>query len=151
MPYRICKIIEVESGHMLTKHAGSCQFPHGHSRQVELILEASRLDENDMVCDFGVIKTALSGFLQSFDHAMCMNTADPMFATLKKAYGDRIIPFEKQDPTTEVVARMIFDRVRDCLKAYARRKDKPYPFSKSVRLVRVRVWETSTCWAEYGE
>jgi 6-pyruvoyltetrahydropterin/6-carboxytetrahydropterin synthase len=151
MPYRICKTIEVENGHMLSKHPGPCKFPHGHSRQVELVLEADKLDKNDMVCDFGVIKTALKDFLDTFDHSMCINTDDPMFKTLKEAYGDRIIPFKKTDPTTEVVARMIFDKVRASLAEYAKRKDKPFPFSKSVRLVNVRVWETSTSWAEYGE
>ena len=150
MPYRICKTIEVESGHMLTKHPGPCKFPHGHSRQVELVLEAARLDANDMVCDFGVIKAALRDFLESFDHAMCINTDDPMYKTLKSAYGDRIIPFKHRDPTTEMVARMIFDKVKSSLGAYARRKDKPYPLARHVRLLRVRVWETSTSWAEYG-
>jgi 6-pyruvoyltetrahydropterin/6-carboxytetrahydropterin synthase len=109
------------------------------------------LDKNDMVCDFGVLKTALKEFLESFDHAMCVNTDDRMYKTLKSAYGDRIIPFKGKDPTTEMVARMIFDKVKASLKTYVRQKNKPYPLSRSVRLRRIRVWETSTCWAEYGE
>lgn len=151
MPYRICKTIEVESGHMLAKHPGNCKFPHGHSRQVELILEAGELDCNDMVCDFGVLKEALKGFLDSFDHAMCINTDDPMYPTLKKAYGDRVIPFVHKDPTTEVVAKMVFDKVKASLAEYAGRKNKPFPLSRAVCLRRVRVWETSTAWAEYEE
>ena len=35
--YRICKCIELESGHLLSKHPGNCQFPHGHTRSVELV------------------------------------------------------------------------------------------------------------------
>jgi len=151
MPYRICKTIEVESGHMLSKHHDNCKYPHGHSRQVELILESAELDANDMVCDFSVLKIALKGFLDSFDHAMCMNTEDPLYETFKKAYGDRVIGFDDTDPTTEVIARMIFDQARESLRKYARGKGQPYFLTKGVRLVRVRVWETSTSWAEYEQ
>ncbi len=151
MPYRICKTIEIENGHMLSKHPANCKFPHGHSRQVELVLEADELDQSEMVCDYFVLKDALKGFLDSFDHAMCMNTDDPMFKTFKDAYGDRIIGFTKQDPTTEVVAKLIYDQVKKSLSAYAKRTDVKYPLSPNVRLVRVRLWETSTSWSEYEE
>jgi 6-pyruvoyltetrahydropterin/6-carboxytetrahydropterin synthase len=151
MPYRICKTIEIENGHMLSKHPDNCKYPHGHSRLVELILEADELDGNDMVCDFFVLKDALRAFLESFDHAMCMNTQDRMYKAFKKAYGDRIIGFTKQDPTTEVVAKLIFDRVKDSLAKYLRKGSVKYPLSEGVRLRRVRLWETSTCWAEYEE
>jgi len=151
MTYRICKTIEIESGHMLSKHQDNCKYPHGHSRQVELILEADELDASDMVCDFSVLKIALKGFLDSFDHAMCMNTKDALYETFKKAYGDRVIGFDDTDPTTEVIARMIFFRAREALGKYARGKRQPYSLATGVRLVRVRVWETSTSWAEYEE
>jgi len=149
MPYRICKTIEIESGHMLSKHPENCKYPHGHSRQIDLILESDELDPNDMVCDFSVLKIALKEFLDSFDHAMCINTKDPMYKVFKKAYGDRVIGFKETDPTTEVITKMIFDKVQDSLKQYAQKKDQPYPLAKGVRLIRVRVWETSTSWAEY--
>jgi 6-pyruvoyltetrahydropterin/6-carboxytetrahydropterin synthase len=149
MTYRICKTIEMESGHMLSKHPDNCKYPHGHSRRVELILEADELDANDMVCDFSVLKIALKEFLDSFDHAMCMNTNDPLYQTFKKAYGDRVIGFDDTDPTTEVIARMIFDQAQDGLRRYAGTPGQPYSLAGGVRLVRVRVWETSTSWAEY--
>lgn len=151
MPYRICKTIEVENGHMLSKHPGNCKYPHGHSRQVELVLESEQLDHNDMVCDFSIIKIVLKDFLDSFDHAMCMNTNDPMYTSFKTAYGDRIIGIDSADPTTEVIARMIFDRLSNSLKEYSKNNNQPYVLAEGVRLVRVRVWETSTSWAEYGE
>jgi 6-pyruvoyltetrahydropterin/6-carboxytetrahydropterin synthase len=151
MPYRICKTIEIESGHMLSKHHENCKYPHGHSRQVELILESDELDANDMVCDFAVLKIALRGFLDSLDHAMCINTKDPMYKAFKKTYGDRVIGFDDTDPTTEVIAKMIFDTVKDSLDRYSSKKVQPYRLAKGVRLVRARVWETSTSWAEYGK
>jgi 6-pyruvoyltetrahydropterin/6-carboxytetrahydropterin synthase len=149
MPYRICKTIEIESGHMLSKHHENCRYPHGHSRRIELILESDALDANDMVCDFSVLEIALKGLLDSLDHAMCINTKDPMYDTFRQTYGDRVIGFDRTDPTTEVIAKMIFDKVQDGLDRYADRKDRPYPLARGVRLVRARVWETSTAWAEY--
>ncbi len=149
MPYRICKTIEIESGHMLSQHPDNCRYPHGHSRRVEIVLEADTLDGNSMVCDFKAVKDAVGGFLDTYDHALCMNTSDPMFDTLKGAYGERVIGFPETDPTTEVLARTFFDEIARALSAYARRADTPYPLRVDVRLCRVRVWETSSSWAEY--
>lgn len=149
MPYRICKTIEIETGHMLSKHADNCRYPHGHSRKVEIILEAAELDQNDMVCDFKAIKDALQDLMKHYDHAMFMNTSDPMYATFKESYGDRVIGLEQRDPTTEVICRIMFDRVSQALQVYRQPGEHAYPVSDDVRLVRVRTWETSTSWAEY--
>jgi 6-pyruvoyltetrahydropterin/6-carboxytetrahydropterin synthase len=103
-----------------------------------------------MVCDFKVVKDAIGGYLEDFDHALCVNTQDPMFDTLKTAYGDRVIAFKDTEPTTEVLAKTFFDAIQDGLKKYAERTDTRYKLRDSVRLVRIRVWETSSAWAEYA-
>lgn len=151
MPYRICKQIVVESGHMLSKHPDKCQFPHGHTRRVEFTLEADELDDRDMVCDFKVISTAVHDLIQSYDHSMCMNTDDPKYEEFKEAYGDRVIGFKGTDPTTEVIAKTIYDACEARLVLHSQQKETLYPLSEKVRLVRVRVWETESSWAEYGE
>lgn len=150
MPYRICKSIEVENGHMLSKHPDKCQFPHGHTRKVEIVMESSELDENQMVCDFKIIKTALGEWLDRFDHALCMNTDDPAYADFKARYGDRVIGFDHQDPTTELMAKTIFDHATQALAEYAGSENARYPLRSEVRLVSVRVWETTSSWAEYA-
>ena len=144
MPFRICKAFEIESGHVLSKHPDKCRSPHGHSRTVEVVLAADALDANDMVCDFREVKTALASFLASWDHALCLNTADPNFDFYRRTYGDRIIPFAQTDPTTEVLARVIFEEMQRRLAGIAAR---PGP---AVRVERVRVTETRTSWAEYS-
>ncbi len=149
MPYRLCKSLEIENGHMLSKHPDKCRFPHGHTRKVEFVLEAAELDGREMVCDFKVIKDAVGAWLDGFDHAMCMNTDDPAYADFKARYGERVIGFASEDPTTEVMARTIFDHTAAALHAYAARTDSRYPLGTGVRLVRVRVWETTSSWAEY--
>lgn len=151
MPFRICKQLVVENGHMLSKHPDTCRFPHGHSRRIEFVLEAETLDANDMVCDFKIVTEAMQAFLQRFDHAMCVNTRDPNYETLREAFGDRIIGFENEDPTTEVMAKTIFEDCRAKLALYAENPHPKYPLQAGVRLVRVRVWETGTSWAEYTE
>lgn len=148
--YRICKSLEVENGHMLTKHPDKCRFPHGHTRKVEFVIEAEELDDHEMVCDFKIIKEAIGDWLDSFDHALCMNTDDAAYSEFKERYGDRVIGFEKQDPTTEVMARTIFEHTQKALVAYAAQNANRYPLQSGVRLVRVRVWETSSSWAEYA-
>lgn len=150
MPWRICKTFTIESGHLLTKHPGKCRFPHGHSRRVEVILAADQLDARDMVCDFKALKAALHGFLERWDHALALNTADPNYAFYARTYGERIIPFTATDPTTEVMAKAIFDELVRRLAAVAAEPAATYPIPAGVRVERVRVTETATSWAEYS-
>jgi 6-pyruvoyltetrahydropterin/6-carboxytetrahydropterin synthase len=148
MPYRICKSFEIESGHILSKHPGKCRFPHGHSRRIEVVLAADSLDANDMVCDFKAVKHALQVFLDSWDHALALNTDDPNFAFYQERHGARIIPFVHTDPTSEVMARTIFDQLNGALATVVRQGDFAIP--AGVRVERVRVTETSSSWAEYS-
>ena len=150
MPYRICRIFEIENGHMLSKHPDKCRFPHGHTRKVECILEAAQLDARDMVCDFKVLKLVLGEFLDSLDHAMCMNTADPAYSEFKERYGDRVIGYEDEDPTTEVIARDIYHHLEKALIDYRSSSVSDFPLSEGVHVASVKVWETSHSWAEYS-
>ena len=134
MPYRVCKTIEIENGHMLSKHPDKCRFPHGHTRRVEIILEADDLDANGMVCDFKIVKTAIGEYLE----------------TLKAAYGDRVIGFVSTEPTTEVLAKTFFDACIAGFANYRASSECRYPLRSQVRIVAVRVWETSSSWAEYA-
>ena len=149
MPFRVCKSFEIENGHMLSKHPDKCRFPHGHTRKVECVLVADTLDDNEMVCDFKVVKGLLSAFLEQYDHALCMNTADPQYAHFKAVYGERVIGFEQLDPTTEVLAQAVYEHLRSELAAYVSGPQSSYPVRECVRLERVRVWETTSSWAEY--
>ena len=135
---------------MLSKHPDKCQFPHGHTRKVEVILEADELDENEMVCDFKVVKAAIGEFVDSLDHALSMNTEDPAYPEFKVRYGDRIIDFEGKDPTTEMMAKLIFDTTKGKLAEYAKDSSQRYPLRNNVRVSSIKVWETSSSWAEYS-
>jgi len=134
---------------MLSKHPDKCRFPHGHTRKVEFVLESDELDANEMVCDFKVVKAAVGDFVDTYDHAMCMNTEDPKYAEMKAAYGERVIGFEQRDPTTEWIAKEIYEHAAARLAIHASEPGHVYALRREVRLVKVRVWETSSSWAEY--
>lgn len=149
MPFRICKSFEIESGHILSKHAGHCRFPHGHSRRIDVVLTAESLDANEMVCDFKAVKNVLENFVHGWDHALCLNTDDPQFDFYQKTYGSHVIAFAGTDPTTEIMARTIFAELQR-----GRHEAKPgaaVAIGAAVRIERVRVTETSSSWAEYFE
>ena len=113
------------------------------------MLEADTLDEREMVCDFKVLKLVLANYLERYDHALCMNTEDPAYADFKARYGERVIGYESEDPTTEVLARDIFRHLASSLEAYRADEIHGFPLRDSVRVVSVKVWETSGSWAEY--
>jgi len=152
MRYRICKSFHVETGHMLSKHPGRCRFPHGHSRRIDVVLSSESLDDHDMVCDFKTIKLALAAFIDRFDHALAVNTADPSLAQLE-GLDDRVIRFENVDPTTEAMAKHIYDFLADEIasgRAYTDDDGNVFRFPPELKVERIRVTETPTSWAEYG-
>ena len=69
--------------------------------------------------------------------------------------GIRLIVFDQTDPTTEIMARQMFDAIKQLLQrdiVYNTADGKPvYRVPARVKLERVRVWETSSSWAEYTE
>lgn len=149
MPYRICKIFEIESGHMLSKHPDLCRYPHGHSRKIEVTISSDKLNQADMVCDFKLIKILAQEFLASFDHAMAINSNDPMKSILEES-GQRLVIFNNTDPTTEIIAKHIFEYLQEKIhqKNLENAQDSNQP-KNLVTLEKIRVWETSSSWAEY--
>ncbi len=151
--YRVCKTFEVEGGHFLSKHQEKCKNPHGHTRKIEVVVAGETLDENDMVCDFKVFKLALGQFIDAFDHSMMVNTDSPHHEYFKRNF-ERVISVEGKDPTTEVMAKMVFDGIRSEIAkghVYATATGARYVFPPGLILERVRVWETASTWAEYSD
>lgn len=148
--YRVCKTFTVESGHMLSKHPERCKYPHGHTRTVEVVVAGDALDTHGMLVDFKALRLALQDHIDRYDHAMAVNSNDPLLPTLQAMYpADAIVVFENLEPTTEAIAKEIYDFVAAILSAGF--KQDHYTIEPNrVRLERVRVWETPSSWAEYG-
>jgi len=151
--FRIAKRFEIESGHRLSKHPEKCRFPHGHTRTIEVVLCAESLDGNDMVCDYKALKTVAERELERFDHAMLLAATDPYRESFAP-FAERVVVLEEGDPTTEVLARHLFHRIAAAFRPgmdVTTPGGAVYRVPASVRLERVRVFETPSTWAEYGE
>ena len=74
----IRKLFKFENAHIVRNCSSDrCRRSiHGHSYQVELILEAHRLDHGQMVYDFGLLKGVIRDLFDSFDHAICFWSKD---------------------------------------------------------------------------
>jgi 6-pyruvoyltetrahydropterin/6-carboxytetrahydropterin synthase len=149
--FRIAKTFEVEYGHRLSKHPEKCRFPHGHSLRIEVVARGRELDGNDMVCDYKALKMLVVDIVERLDHAMALNSADPQLEGLT-AIGDRVILFDDTDPTTEVLARWLYQQIAERLAAdgaVTSPSGTAYEIPKGLELEKVRVWETSSSWGEY--
>jgi 6-pyruvoyltetrahydropterin/6-carboxytetrahydropterin synthase len=149
--YRVGRTFTVESGHLLSQHPERCRFPHGHTRTVEVVVAGQELDSRGMLVDFKALKLALEDLINQFDHAMAINSQDPLLPTLQQLYpADAVVVFDNEEPTTEVIARFLFERVKAILEAGFHAE--PYQiWPRSVTLERLRVSETPTTWAEVSD
>ncbi len=148
--YRVCKEFEFQAAHVLSKHKGKCKYPHGHSYRIAVTLSAEQLDENDMVCDFHIISMIVKKFLDKLDHTIMLNSEDNINCK-RNENNERLVVLKGQDPTSEVLAKLIFEHISDALKGRNVWKigEIEYNLNPCVKIERVRVWETSSAWAEY--
>src|SRR5581483_6918706 len=132
--YSVTKRIDFCYGHRLLDYDGICKHPHGHNATAEIEVRTGTLDNRNMVCDFSDIKRIVKGWVdRELDHKMLLRHDDPLVAPLKQL-GEPMFLLDS-NPTVERIARLIFD--------YAREQGLP--------VVRVKVWETPTSYAEFGE
>ncbi len=150
--FRIAKTFEVEYAHRLSRHPEKCRFPHGHRLRIEVVVRGERLDANHMVVDYKALKTVVLEVVERLDHAMALNSDDPHREAVEAMSG-RVLVFENTDPTSEVVARWVFGEIRERLESAGEvttGHGVVYPLPEGLRLERVRIWETSSSWAEYA-
>jgi 6-pyruvoyltetrahydropterin/6-carboxytetrahydropterin synthase len=82
-----------------------------------------------------------------------VNANDPFVETLPEQYRARLIVLDNEDPTTEVLARRIYEYVSAQIKeggSYTDPSGNRFTLPTHLVLERLRVSETSTSWAEYG-
>ncbi|GAB1365378.1 MAG TPA: 6-carboxytetrahydropterin synthase QueD [Candidatus Cloacimonas sp.] len=83
------------AAHRLCGYQGACSNLHGHNWKVRVGLQTDKLDEIGMAMDFGIIKSILKRILDEFDHA----------------YLNDVKSLQGMNPTSENLARLIFDRM----------------------------------------
>lgn len=138
------KLIKVEYGHQLfTSYTDLChETIHGHSGVIEIIMSSQKLNDDQMVMDFGELKdTVKKQLMEKYDHALFMPKQFPSeYLDMLKKYNKRLT-ITDVNPTCEVFAKMIFDEVKESLAK----------INPNVKLEYVKFHETDTGYAEYGE
>ncbi|MCK9604644.1 MAG: 6-carboxytetrahydropterin synthase QueD [Candidatus Omnitrophica bacterium] len=84
------------SAHNLRGYKGKCEELHGHNWKIEVVACREKLDKAGMVLDFKYIKTELKKILEKLDHK----------------YLNKIPYFKKFNPTSENIAKYIFDNLK---------------------------------------
>ena len=132
--YSVTKRIDFCYGHRLLDYDGICKHPHGHNAVAEIEVRTGQLDPRNMVCDFSDIKRQVKGWIdKELDHRMVLRHDDPLVRPLQQL-GEPVYLLDS-NPTVERIARLIFDHTSQL----------GFPVG------RVKVWETPTSCAEYGE
>ena len=131
--YSVTKRIEFCYGHRLLDYDGICKHPHWHNAVAEIEVRTTSLDPRNMVCDFSDIKRIVKGWIdRELDHKMVLRHDDPLVKPLEQL-GEPIYLLDS-NPTVERIARLIFE----------------YASGQGLPVVRVKVWETPTSYAEYS-
>ncbi len=109
-----------DAAHMLPGYDGPCQYLHGHTWDVEVVVAGEELDGVGMLYDFKDVKRDLRALLANFDHR-CVND---------------VPPFDRLAPTAEHMARVVFHELAATLPAHLRLKE-------------VSVWESPAAKVTY--
>lgn len=107
------------SAHNLRGYKGKCEELHGHNWKVEVAVLHNKLDKTGMVLDFKYLKKELNKALEKLDHR----------------YLNNITYFKKVNPTSENIAKYIYDNIK----------------SRILGLKSVTVWESENSSATYYE
>jgi 6-pyruvoyltetrahydropterin/6-carboxytetrahydropterin synthase len=115
-------IAEFAAAHRLRNFQGKCEQLHGHNWKVEVLVQAAQLDSAGLVRDFGEVKAITHEVLNRLDHQ----------------YLNELIPFKEDNPTSEHIARYLFDEL-------SRRLN-----DERGRVSKVSVWESDSSCASYS-
>lgn len=137
--FTIRKLFKFEAAHRLeTSYSKCCQHIHGHSYRVEVFFRSSSLNADGMVVDFGEIKKVLGAKIESWDHSLMLRTPGPQEDDTThhaQALTDKCV-FVPFNPTAEKMAEYLFHYAVQYFPG---------------KVLKVRVHETVTGWAEYEE
>ncbi|MBK7299845.1 MAG: 6-carboxytetrahydropterin synthase [Agitococcus sp.] len=114
----IRKLFRFENAHIVRNCSSQrcSRSIHGHSYQIEIILEAHALDNGQMVYDFGLLKGHIKDLIDSFDHAIAFWDKDEAeYIDYCKKFSARWISLPVS-PSAEQFSRVFFVLVDAMLK-----------------------------------
>lgn len=112
------------AAHQLRGYKGKCENLHGHTWRVQIYVSAEELNEIDLAIDFHDLKRMAQEIIAPLDH-VCIND---------------VFPFTERNPSSENLARWIFDAMQKRLGEYP-----------TVAASAVTVWESDTSSATYSQ
>ena len=136
--YRLKTSATFDSAHFLAGYDGKCANIHGHCWRIEAEFLGGKLtadgQERGMLMDFSVIKKAVRGLADSFDHTLIFEEGSLRETTLRalKEEGFSLTPVPFR-PTAENFAKCFFEMLAD----------------DGLPVTVVRVYETQDNCAEY--
>lgn len=119
--YEITVYSHFSAAHRLRHLRSRCENLHGHNWRIEVSVVSSRLNQEGIVLDFGILKEKVEKVLKTLDHT----------------YLNDLPSFSKREPSSENIAKYLFDKLTAELGRYP------------VRLKRVTAWESDTASATY--
>lgn len=82
---------DIPFAHRQHTHEGHCAFIHGHNWCFEFVFTAHELDGNGFVVDFGTLGWIKAYIEAAFDHALVLNTTDPLAVEMKDLFGGSVL------------------------------------------------------------
>ena len=120
--YQVTIETHFSSAHRLRQYNGECERLHGHNWNVQVSIASEKLNNLGMVIDFKELKSRTNRLMDKFDHQ----------------YLNEVPPFTELNPTTENIAKFVFDELSKVIN------------TDSTKVSKVTVWESPTCYASYG-
>ena len=111
------------AAHYIKEYHGKCENLHGHNYRVRVYYSGEKLGRGGMLIDFGILKKYLKKVLEELDHKNL----------------NEIPYFMEREPSAEVIAEFIFNKMEKQLQEY----------SDTAILTRVDVFETDKNLASY--
>jgi 6-pyruvoyltetrahydropterin/6-carboxytetrahydropterin synthase len=120
--YKITVLSHFSGAHRLRYLHGKCEELHGHNWKIEVSVVSNRLNREGVVIDFNLLKQKVEKVLKFLDHS----------------YLNDLPYFSGREPSSENIAKFIFDRLNTELKG-----------QHSI-LKEVKAWESETSCATYS-
>jgi len=126
--FEIKLIRQCSSAHNLRNYRGKCEKLHGHNWKVETTLAGGGLDKSEMLFDFTEAKKLVDAVLSKFDHG----------------YLNKLPPFDRINPTSENIAKYVFESIQKKLKTQ-------YKITGKIKVSKITVWESDNQAASFYE
>lgn len=97
--FKISVTTKFAAAHQLRGYDGPCENLHGHNWLIKATVETDRLDDIGMAYDFKKLKSYMNEIVERLDHQ----------------FLNDIKPFDEINPTSENVAKYIFESLAEKL------------------------------------